>query len=279
MSKLETVIMEHLQLYTNFSDRFMINFPKIDPIAIQLGPFAVHWYGLMYLVGFGSAWLLGRWRVKRQLTRVTLVDFEDLIFLCMLGVVLGGRLGYVLFYKPTYYFSNPLEILYIWQGGMSFHGGLLGVLTMLALFAIRRNYKFLELGDLIAPLIPLGLAAGRLGNFMNGELWGRPTDLPWGMAFPGAADGIARHPSQLYQLGLEGLLLFGVVWWFARVPRPVGQISAVFLMGYGVFRFLAEYTREPDAFLGLLAANLSMGQWLCIPMVLAGVVLFKRSTT
>jgi phosphatidylglycerol:prolipoprotein diacylglycerol transferase len=270
--------MEHIQLYTNFSDQFMINFPKIDPIAIQLGPFAVHWYGLMYLVGFGSAWLLGRWRVKRQLTRVTLVDFEDLIFLCMLGVVLGGRLGYVLFYKPAYYFLNPLEILYIWQGGMSFHGGLLGVLTMLALFAIRRNYKFLELGDLIAPLIPLGLAAGRLGNFMNGELWGRPTDLPWGMAFPGAADGIARHPSQLYQLGLEGLLLFGVVWWFARVPRPVGQISAVFLMGYGVFRFLVEYTREPDAFLGLLAANLSMGQWLCIPMVLAGAVLFKRST-
>ncbi|MDP4589626.1 MAG: prolipoprotein diacylglyceryl transferase [Burkholderiaceae bacterium] len=255
----------------------MINFPQIDPIAIKLGPLEVHWYGLMYLIGFGSAWLLGRWRVNRKLTRVTLVDFEDLIFMCMIGVVLGGRLGYVFFYKPAYYLSNPLEIFYLWQGGMSFHGGLLGVLAMMALFAKRRDYKFLELGDLMAPLIPLGLAAGRMGNFINGELWGRPTDLPWGMVFPGSADGIARHPSQLYQFGLEGLTLFVLIWWFARLPRPTGQVSAVFLIGYGMLRFLAEYAREPDAFLGLLAANLSMGQWLCIPMIAIGIVIYRNT--
>lgn len=255
----------------------MINFPQIDPIAIKLGPLEVHWYGLMYLIGFGSAWLLGRWRVKRKLTRVTLVDFEDLIFMCMIGVVLGGRLGYVFFYKPAYYLSNPLEIFYLWQGGMSFHGGLLGVLAMMALFAKRRHYKFLELGDLMAPLIPLGLAAGRMGNFINGELWGRPTDLPWGMVFPGSTDGIARHPSQLYQFGLEGLTLFVLIWWFARLPRPTGQVSAVFLIGYGMLRFLAEYAREPDAFLGLLAANLSMGQWLCIPMIAIGILIYRNT--
>lgn len=255
----------------------MLAFPQIDPVAIQLGPLAVHWYGLMYLVGFGSAWLLGRRLVKKGLTRVTLVDLEDMLFLSMLGAVLGGRLGYVLFYKPTYYLQNPTEILYLWEGGMSFHGGLLGVILSLWFFAHRRQYRFLELGDLIAPLVPLGLAAGRLGNFINGELWGRPTDLPWAMVFPAAQDGITRHPSQLYQFGLEGIALFALVWLFARKPKPTGQVSAVFLMGYGAFRFVAEFAREPDAFLGLLAANLSMGQWLCIPMMLAGVLLYRFS--
>lgn len=257
----------------------MLAFPQIDPVAVQLGPLAIHWYGLMYLVGFGSAWLLGRWRVKNHLTRVTLVDLEDMLFLSMLGAVLGGRLGYVLFYKPTYYLQNLTEIFYLWEGGMSFHGGLLGVVLSLWIFARRRQYRFLELGDLIAPLVPLGLAAGRLGNFINGELWGRPTDLPWGMVFPAAQDGIARHPSQLYQFGLEGIALFVLVWLFARKPRPTGQVSAVFLMGYGAFRFVAEFAREPDAFLGLLVANLSMGQWLCIPMVLAGVLLYLFSAS
>lgn len=257
----------------------MLAFPQIDPVAVQLGPLAIHWYGLMYLVGFGSAWLLGRWRVKNHLTRVTLVDLEDMLFLSMLGAVLGGRLGYVLFYKPTYYLQNLTEIFYLWEGGMSFHGGLLGVVLSLWIFARRRQYRFLELGDLIAPLVPLGLAAGRLGNFINGELWGRPTDLPWGMVFPAAQDGIARHPSQLYQFGLEGIALFVLVWLFARKPRPTGQVSAVFLMGYGAFRFVAEFAREPDAFLGLLVANLSMGQWLCIPMVLAGVLLYRFSAS
>lgn len=253
----------------------MLSYPQIDPVAFELGPLAVHWYGLMYLIGFGSAWLLGRWRVKHDLTRVTLTDFEDMLFLAMLGAVIGGRLGYTLFYQPGYYLQHPLEIAFLWQGGMSFHGGLLGVLASLWFFARRKQYRFLELGDLVAPLVPLGLAAGRLGNFINGELWGRPTELPWGMVFPGAQDDIARHPSQLYQFALEGVLLFVVVWWFARNPKPVGQVSAVFLMGYGVLRFVAEFGREPDAFLGLLWASLSMGQWLCIPMVVAGAWLYQ----
>lgn len=252
----------------------MLSYPQIDPVAFELGPLAVHWYGLMYLVGFGSAWLLGRWRVKQHLTRVSLVNFEDMLFLAMLGAILGGRIGYALFYQPGYYLQHPLEILFLWQGGMSFHGGLIGVVLSLWLFGRRKQYRFLELGDLVAPLVPLGLAAGRLGNFINGELWGRPTTLPWGMAFPGAQDGLARHPSQLYQFALEGLLLFSILWWFARKPRATGQISAVFLMGYGLLRFAAEFGREPDVFLGLLWANLSMGQWLCIPMVIAGASLY-----
>ena len=256
----------------------MLSYPQIDPVAFSIGPLTVYWYGLMYLVGFGSAWLLGRWRVKRGLTRVTLADFEDMLFLAMLGAVIGGRLGYTLFYQPGYYLQHPLEIAFIWQGGMSFHGGLLGVLASLWWFGHRKQYRFLELGDLVAPLVPLGLAAGRLGNFINGELWGRPTDLPWGMVFPAARDGIARHPSQLYQFALEGVLLFVIVWWFASKPRITGQVSAVFLVGYGVLRFIAEFGREPDAWLGLLWANLSMGQWLCIPMVGAGVWLYRASS-
>jgi phosphatidylglycerol:prolipoprotein diacylglycerol transferase len=256
----------------------MLSYPQINPVAFELGPLAVHWYGLMYLVGFGSAWLLGRWRVKQGLTRVKLVDFEDMLFLAMLSAIIGGRLGFALFYQPGYYLQHPLEILFLWQGGMSFHGGLLGVVLSLWLFAKRKQYRFLELGDLIAPLVPLGLAAGRLGNFINGELWGRPSDLPWAMIFPAAQDGIARHPSQLYQFALEGIALFVIIWWFARKPRPLGQVSGVFLMGYGALRFLAEFGREPDAFLGLLLANLSMGQWLCIPMIIAGAWLFRLST-
>jgi phosphatidylglycerol---prolipoprotein diacylglyceryl transferase len=255
----------------------MLQFPQIDPVLIKLGPIAIHWYGLMYLVGFGAAWLLGRWRVSHGLTRVTKVDLEDALFLSMLGAILGGRLGYVLFYKFSYYLNHPIEIFYLWEGGMSFHGGLLGVLFALWFVAIRRQYRFLELGDLIAPLVPLGLAAGRMGNFINGELWGRPSDLPWAMIFPAAQDGIARHPSQLYQFALEGVLLFAIVWIFALKPRPIGQVSGVFLMGYGVLRFIAEFAREPDAFLGLLAANLTMGQWLCIPMIIAGAVLMRFS--
>lgn len=255
----------------------MLSYPQINPVAFELGPLAVHWYGLMYLVGFGSAWLLGRWRVLHGLTRIKLTDFEDMLFLGMLGAIVGGRLGFVIFYQPGYYLQHPLEVFFLWQGGMSFHGGLLGVVLSLWLFGRAKQYRFLELGDLIAPLVPLGLAAGRLGNFINGELWGRPTDLPWGMIFPAAQDGIARHPSQLYQFALEGILLFVIVWWFARKPRALGQISGVFLMGYGALRFLAEFGREPDAFLGLLLANLSMGQWLSIPMVLAGAWLFRAS--
>ena len=255
----------------------MLHYPQIDPIALQIGPVAIHWYGLMYLIGFALVWLLGRWRINRGYTDLSLRDLEDIIFYCVLGVVAGGRLGYALFYKPSEYLAHPLEIFYLWQGGMSFHGGLVGVIVVLLIFARKRNKPLLEIGDFVAPLIPLGLAAGRLGNFINGELWGRPTTLPWGMVFPQSQDGIARHPSQLYEMGLEGFALFAVVWLFARKKRPMGQVSAVFLMGYGTFRFLAEFTREPDYYLGLLAGGLSMGQLLSLPMVLAGAIIFAWS--
>jgi len=255
----------------------MLTFPQIDPIALQIGPVAVHWYGLMYLLGFGMAWVLGRRLIARGVTRLTPRDHEDLLFYAILGVIVGGRLGYVLFYKPAHYLSNPLGIFAVWEGGMAFHGGLLGVLVVLAWFARRRGFRMLEIGDFVAPLVPLGLAAGRVGNFINGELWGRASTLPWAMVFPGSGDGVARHPSQLYQFALEGLLLFCIVWWFARRPQPVGRVSAVFLMGYGVLRFLVEFTRQPDSFLGLLAGGLSMGQWLSLPMIVAGIMVYRWS--
>ncbi|NYT58334.1 prolipoprotein diacylglyceryl transferase [Alcaligenaceae bacterium] len=252
----------------------MLQFPHIDPVALQIGPISVHWYGLMYLIGFAQVWLLGRWRIKQGKTDLSLRDLEDLIFYCVMGVVVGGRLGYVLFYKLSDYLAHPIEIFFLWQGGMSFHGGLIGVIIVLLLFARKRNKTLLEVGDFIAPLIPLGLAAGRLGNFINGELWGRTSNLPWAMVFPQSGDGLARHPSQLYEMGLEGFVLFAMVWWFARKPRPIGQVSALFLMGYGIFRFLVEFTREPDQYLGLLTAGLSMGQLLSVPMILIGLIIF-----
>ncbi|NYT65542.1 prolipoprotein diacylglyceryl transferase [Alcaligenaceae bacterium] len=255
----------------------MLHYPEINPIALQIGPIAIHWYGLMYLIGFALVWVLGRWRIKHGKTDLSPQDLEDIIFYSVLGVIAGGRLGYVLLYKPAYYLTHPLEIFYVWEGGMAFHGGLLGVIVVLLLYARKRQKTLLEIGDFIAPLIPLGLAAGRLGNFINGELWGRATTLPWGMVFPHTGDGLARHPSQLYEMALEGFVLFALLWWFARKPRPVGQISAVFLIGYGAFRFLLEYTREPDYFLGLFAGGLSMGQLLSLPMILAGVIIFAHA--
>jgi phosphatidylglycerol:prolipoprotein diacylglycerol transferase len=197
-----------------------------------------------------------------------------MLFLGVFGVILGGRLGYVLFYKPLYYFAHPLEIVEIWRGGMSFHGGFLGVLIALWFFARRRNKALLDVTDFVAPLCPLGLAAGRLGNFINGELVGRPTEGPWAMIFP-QVDSIPRHPSQLYQFGLEGVLLFVVLWWFASRQRPTGAVSGLFLIGYGAFRFIAEFAREPDSFLGLLAGGLTMGQWLSLPMIVAGVLMMR----
>lgn len=260
-------IIDHISIPTTL--RLMLQHPQLDPIALQLGPVAIHWYGLMYLLGFAAVWLLGRRRIRQGKTDFSLRELEDIIFYSVIGVVVGGRLGYALIYKPGYYLSHPIEIFYIWQGGMSFHGGLLGVILVLFWYARRQGRHFLEVGDFIAPMIPLGLAAGRWGNFINGELWGRPTSVPWGMVFP-HVDNIARHPSQLYQMAFEGLLLFAFLWWYSGKPRKVGHVSGMFLVGYGVARFLVEFTREPDDFLGLLAGGLSMGQLLCLPMIAAG---------
>ena len=253
----------------------MLIHPKIDPIAIAIGPVAVRWYGLMYLIAFALFFFLGRQRSRRDPWRgVSYEAIDDLLFWGVLGVILGGRLGYVLFYKFSYYAAHPLEVLSVWQGGMSFHGGFLGVLLAAWLVARKHGLTFLQLTDFLAPLIPCGLAAGRMGNFINGELWGRvaPSDLAWGMLF---RDGgpLPRHPSQLYQFALEGLLLFFIMWLYSYRRRPLGAVSGAFLAGYGVFRFIAEYYREPDDFLGLLAWNLSMGQWLSVPMVLAGAAM------
>ncbi len=247
--------------------------PQFDPIAFQIGPVAVRWYGLMYLAAFVLFIVLGKVRARRNLlTGWHPRDVDDMLFYGVFGVILGGRLGYVLFYKPMYYLSNPLEILAVWTGGMSFHGGFLGVLVALWLFARKREKRWLDVTDFVAPLVPLGLATGRMGNFINGELVGRVTDVPWAMVFP-QVDGLARHPSQLYQFALEGVLLFVILWLYANRPRPMGAVSGLFLVGYGALRFAAEFAREPDSFLGFLAAGLTMGQWLSLPMVGAGLVM------
>jgi phosphatidylglycerol:prolipoprotein diacylglycerol transferase len=245
---------------------------------LALGPLQIHWYGLTYLAAFGLFLWLGVRRTRQPWfanAGWTRRDIEDLLFYGVLGVVIGGRVGYALFYKPGHYAANPLEVLMVWKGGMSFHGGLLGVLVAMALFARRRGRSFLEVTDLIAPCVPTGLAAGRIGNFINGELWGRAADasLPWARVFPQSGSPLPRHPSQLYQFALEGLLLFALLWWFASKPRATGVVSAAFLIGYGSLRFVAEYFREPDGFLGLRALELSQGQWLSLPMVAAGVVM------
>ena len=256
----------------------MLVHPTIDPVALQLGPVAIHWYGLTYLVAFGLFLWLASLRVKQPQYAAlgwTRRDVEDLLFYGVLGVVIGGRLGYVLFYKPGHYASHLGEVFAVWKGGMSFHGGLLGVIVAMSLFAWTRKRPVMEVWDLIAPCVPTGLASGRIGNFINGELVGRAADpsLPWAMVFP-RHDNVARHPSQIYQFLLEGLLLFVLLWWYASKPRLRGQVSGAFLVGYGLCRFTAEFFREPDDFLGLLSLGLSMGQWLCVPMVLAGALMW-----
>jgi phosphatidylglycerol---prolipoprotein diacylglyceryl transferase len=259
----------------------MLVHPQFNPIALQLGPVGIHWYGLTYVVAFGLfLWLAGKRTALPQFASVgwNKRDVEDLLFYGVLGVIIGGRLGYVLFYKPGYYAAHPLEALMVWKGGMAFHGGLLGVIAAMALYARTRKRPFLQVTDLIAPCVPTGLAAGRIGNFINGELWGRAADpsLPWGMVFPQSGETFARHPSQLYQVALEGLTLFVLLWLYAKKPRGLGQVSGVFLVGYGVFRFIAEFFREPDRFLGVLALGMSMGQWLCLPMIALGAWLWMR---
>ena len=250
----------------------MLVHPNFDPVVFAIGPLAIRWYGLMYLTAFAFVWWLGTRRIAQGVAPITREQFDDMLFYGILGVIAGGRLGYVLFYKPAYYLAHPLEIFAVWQGGMSFHGGFIGVLLAMAWFSRKTGRHWLDIMDFLAPLVPLGLAAGRLGNFINGELWGRVTDLSWGMVFRGAGP-LPRHPSQLYEMATEGLLLFVLLWFYSAGPRPRGAVSGLFLIGYGMARFACEYTREPDDFLGLLAFGMSMGQWLSAPMVIAGAVM------
>jgi phosphatidylglycerol:prolipoprotein diacylglycerol transferase len=244
----------------------MLTAPQIDPIAIQLGPLAIRWYGLMYLIAFLAFWWLGRRRAQAQ-------QVDDLLFYGALGVILGGRLGYVFFYGFEQLLADPLYLVRIWQGGMSFHGGLLGVLVAAWLFGRKHGLGFFGVTDFIAPLVPLGLGAGRVGNFINGELWGRVSDAPWAMVFAHAGP-LPRHPSQLYEAFLEGLVLFLLLWFYSAKPRPRMAVSGLFLVGYGAARTAVEFAREPDAHLGYLAGGwLTMGMLLSVPMVLVGAVL------
>lgn len=267
-----------------------MQYPQFDPIILELGPLAIRWYGVMYLLGFAAAWWLGRRRAATGHAVITPLQMDDLLFYAALGVILGGRVGYILFYGFDAWLADPLRILRVWEGGMSFHGGFLGVLLAIAWYARRTGKAFFDLTDFIAPLVPLGLMAGRIGNFINGELWGAPSSLPWAMQVPCASNPVLcfdklhlapgtlmtppLHPSQLYQALLEGLVLFAVLWWFSARPRPRMAVSGLFLLGYGMFRFVVEFVRMPDAHIGYLAFDwLTMGQALSAPMVIAGVVL------
>ncbi|MDX1252089.1 MAG: prolipoprotein diacylglyceryl transferase [Gammaproteobacteria bacterium] len=251
----------------------MLTYPNIDPIAIDLGPIKVHWYGLMYLVGFAAAWWLGRLRASRPGSLWNAEQVSDMVFYGALGAVLGGRIGYILFYDLPVYLHEPLKMLKIWEGGMSFHGGMIGVLVAMWLLGRKTHKTFFQVTDFLAPLVPIGLGAGRIGNFINGELWGKVSDAPWAMVFPSPqASELPRHPSQLYQAFLEGAALFLILWFFSRKPRPAMAVSGMFLTFYGLFRFIVEFVREPDAQLGYLAFGwLTMGQVLSTPMILGGV--------
>ncbi|MCP5420401.1 MAG: prolipoprotein diacylglyceryl transferase [Gammaproteobacteria bacterium] len=247
--------------------------PTIDPVALKLGPLQVRWYGLMYLVGFAVGWALGRYRAARPASGWTGQQVDDLLFYIALGIVVGGRVGYVLFYNLAAFLHNPLLLFKVWEGGMSFHGGFLGVLIAMGLFARKVDKPFFVITDFIAPLVPPGLLFGRLGNFINGELWGRVTDVPWAIVFHSPGAGVLpRHPSQLYEAALEGIGLFVILWLYSSRPRPTMAVSGMFLFCYGIFRFLVEFVREPDVQMGYIAAGwLTMGQLLSLPMIPIGL--------
>ncbi len=259
----------------------MLTYPDIDPVALSLGPLKIHWYGIMYLVGFSAAWWLGRLRSKRPDAPMNAEQVGDLIFYCALGAVLGGRLGYVLFYDFNSFLADPISLFKVWQGGMAFHGGLIGVIVAMILFARKLGRTFWEIADFTAPLTPIGFGAVRFANFINGELWGKVTEVPWGMVFPHAG-ALPRHPSQLYQSFFEGVVLFLVLWFFSKQSRPAGAVSGLFLLTYGSLRILAEFFRQPDAHIGYLAFGwVTQGQLLSVPMVIGGIGLiiwaYKRA--
>lgn len=254
----------------------MIIHPNFDPVALSIGALTVHWYGLMYLLGFFVGGMLGRYRAAKSDRNWQSHEITDVVFYGALGVIAGGRLGYVVFYSPLFYLHNPLSVFALWDGGMSFHGGLLGVAVAMWLYARKTRRHFLAVGDFIAPLCIPGLGFGRLGNFINQELWGRTTDVPWAVWFHTMPDA-PRHPSQLYEFMLEGVLLFVIVWWYSSRYRPLGRVCGMFLLGYGSFRFLVEFFRQPDAHLGAVALDwVSMGQLLSLPMIGFGLYFLWR---
>ncbi len=249
----------------------MFTFPQFDPVAIAIGPISIHWYGIMYIIAFGGAWALASYRARQNPGQWTAEQISDLVFYGALGAVVGGRMGSVLFYNFDRFLDDPVWLLRVWEGGMSFHGGTLGVLVAFYFYSRHINKSFFEVMDFIAPFVPFGLGAGRLGNFIGGELWGRPTEVAWGMVFP-HVDQLARHPSQLYEVALEGVVLFCVVWWFSSTPRPRCAVTGLFAAGYGSFRFFIEFFRQPDQDMGFIAFDwLTMGQLLSLPMVIIGV--------
>lgn len=251
----------------------MLTFPNIDPVAISLGPLDIHWYGITYLIGFAAVWWLGSLRCKQSHVRLKQEQLADLIFYGALGAVLGGRMGYVLFYDLPSFMEHPLNIFKVWEGGMAFHGGLIGVIIAMWLYSRKIQLRFFEITDFLVPLVGIGFGAVRCSNFINGELWGKPTDVPWAMVFP-HVDNLARHPSQLYQAFLEGIVMFAILWFYSNKPRPMMAVSGLFLICYGLFRFIVEFARQPDAHIGYLAFDwLTMGQVLSTPMIIAGIAL------